>query len=96
MGWVREPEKSEEQRRNPADKFFDSVAGRNGPEGVGTVHNEFVIYNRQLCYPLYTIAYERSEERERHEYQLVPVSDPFALARSRIPSFAWTSDHPPR
>jgi len=51
---LREPEKEPVLRRNPEDNFFDSVVSR--PNAV----NEFVIYNRNQCIPLYLIQYTKT------------------------------------
>jgi len=50
---VREPKKTRVQQRNHEDLFFDSVVSR--PTAV----NEFVIYNRNQCVPLYLIHYTK-------------------------------------
>jgi hypothetical protein len=90
MSYVREPGKTAEQQRNSKDEFFDSVAGRNGTEGS----NEFVIYNRAYCYPLYTITYENESSAPPAPVAPPPVlapTDPYTLARASLPSsFLWT------
>jgi hypothetical protein len=80
--YVKEYKKSDEQKRVPGDGTFDSIMTRNGPEG----NNEFVIYNRQHCCPLYTITYDKNPDRA-----LLPKSaDPYNDCRFTIPPFVWT------
>ncbi|KAJ3122238.1 E3 ubiquitin-protein ligase dtx3l [Physocladia obscura] len=50
---VREPPKTEAQKRNKDDLFFDSIVSKP------STANEYVIYNAAQCYPLYAISYTR-------------------------------------
>ncbi|XP_037043251.1 uncharacterized protein LOC119079443 [Bradysia coprophila] len=52
--FVREPEKVSQQKRNFNDQFFDSIVAR--PAG----YNEYVIYNRYQCCPIYQVKYDRN------------------------------------
>ncbi|KAJ3378255.1 hypothetical protein HDU84_007713 [Entophlyctis sp. JEL0112] len=74
---VREPAKSFLQMRNKNDLFFDSIVSQ--PKGF----SEYVIFNTNHCYPLYTISYDRSllSSSSNGLFQEEP---------SRIPYFAWT------
>jgi len=47
---VREPPKVPSQQRCPTDLFFDSLIG-------GATMNEYVIFNRNQCCPLYAVTY---------------------------------------
>jgi len=77
--FVREPPKETKQMRNHHDMFFDSITGR--PKGV----NEYVIYNRFQCVPVYAISYQVGNGTgEILEY----VHE----ARSQTPPFAWKQE----
>lgn len=76
--FVREPAKTNEQKRNHSDLFFDSIVGR--PAGV----NEYVIYNRYQCCPLYTVAYSKIGMSGHGQ-------DSLAKVRGVSPPFAWTT-----
>lgn len=56
--FVREPEKGKDQKRNFNDSFYDSIVGRPGGP-----NNEYVIYNRYQCVPMYQIKYQRTGAR---------------------------------
>jgi len=72
---VKEPNKIEAQKRNHTDLTFDSITDR--PKDV----NEYVIYNRSQCYPLYVFEYQRAEG---------PVNyNNLTHARAQLPPFAW-------
>ncbi|KAJ3031821.1 UNVERIFIED_CONTAM: hypothetical protein HDU68_012327 [Siphonaria sp. JEL0065] len=54
---VREPQKTESQKRNKNDMFFDSIVAQpGGPNGP----NEYVIYNSHQCVPVYAVSYSRA------------------------------------
>lgn len=74
--FVREPEKAKEQKRNFNDLFFDSIVAR--PAGF----NEYVIYNRYQCCPLYQIKYMRND-------RVGSSSSAFNLAAQKLPPIAW-------
>lgn len=72
---VREPEKHEKEMRNLKDHFFDSIVGR--PAG----YNEYVIYNRHQCCPLYEVEFKRTGS------ETIPVNTEYAV--KSLPPFAW-------
>ncbi|KAJ3283093.1 E3 ubiquitin-protein ligase dtx3l [Rhizoclosmatium sp. JEL0117] len=76
---VREPLKSDAQKRNKSDLFFDSIVAQPNP-GV----NEYVIYNSHQCLPLYAITYNRAT---------VGANGP--SAQMSFPPFAWRSPGDP-
>ncbi len=57
--FVREPVKSDPMKRNHSDLFFDSIVGRPASSA-----NEYVVYNRHQCVPLYVIHYTAGKERK--------------------------------
>ncbi|XP_037025212.1 uncharacterized protein LOC119066711 isoform X2 [Bradysia coprophila] len=77
---VREPEKHEKEMRNLKDLFYDSIVGR--PAG----YNEYVIYNRHQCCPLYEVEFKRPVS------ETVPVNATYAV--KNLPPFAWLPDDP--
>jgi len=90
----REPKKTKPQMRNHMDLFFDSLVGR--ARGLGS--NEFVIFNRNQCCPLYSItyikplfpevlAYKASNLHQQQVYNVVTKT--YSSARTTLPPFAW-------
>ncbi|KAJ6647714.1 E3 ubiquitin-protein ligase DTX3L [Pseudolycoriella hygida] len=66
--------------RNPRDIFYDSIIGR--PAG----YNEYVIYNRYQCCPLYEISYD-SQVVGKH------ILNHFNNATDELPPFIWLPDN---
>ncbi|KAG4070407.1 hypothetical protein HA402_006549 [Bradysia odoriphaga] len=81
--FVREPEKWPEQKRNFNDLFFDSIVGQ---PGVG-LDNEYVIYNRHQCCPLYLVKYSPGNYTARANSD----SDVYVTSRKYLPPMGWTS-----
>lgn len=93
---VREPEKEKEIRRTPGDLFFDSIVGRPGP------HNEFVIYDKNRCCPLYAVSYHNRQQNyqfnfynmiQRQDHPNGGVEDKYQKARKTWPPFIWSTIH---
>jgi len=79
---VREPEKTPFQKRNPSDLFFDSIVGN--PTAAA---NEYVIYNRHQCVPLYLIHYSKHYRAGTQ----TDVGQMYTSARGGLPPFSWNS-----
>ncbi|KAG4070097.1 hypothetical protein HA402_013340 [Bradysia odoriphaga] len=81
---VREPMKMDIQKRHLNDLFFDSIAARPGND------NEFVIYNRYQCLPLYKVRYENSGTSDRNDQGGRKFDcDEYVQARKDLPEFCW-------
>ncbi|KAJ6641186.1 putative E3 ubiquitin-protein ligase DTX2 [Pseudolycoriella hygida] len=78
--FVREPEKAAAQRRHLNDRFFDSIVAR--PTG----HNEYVIFNRNQCCPIYIAQYNRQNH----------MQSTATTATRTLPPIAWVSSIPGR
>jgi deltex-like protein len=99
---VREPEKKGRQKRNQTDLFFDSIVGRHST-GNGEF-NEYVIYNRKQCCPLYLVSYQKQMNspsmsilQERPQPSASSgYEDAYQKARTTLPPFAWTNGTPNR
>ncbi|KAG4067546.1 hypothetical protein HA402_005318 [Bradysia odoriphaga] len=74
--FVREPEKVSQQKRNFNDHFFDSIVAR--PAG----HNEYVIYNRYQCCPIYQVKYDRNTVAGGS-------ASTFQSSSQKLPPIAW-------
>jgi deltex-like protein len=79
--YVREPQKTRAQQPNHGDLFFDSIVGR-----PAATANEFVIYDRNQCCPMYAVTYQRGTN---HPFGFGPQNDRFSGARAQVPPFAW-------
>ncbi|XP_021968355.1 uncharacterized protein LOC110863369 isoform X2 [Folsomia candida] len=82
---VREPEKSKNQKRNYNDSFFDSIVARPASD------NEYVIYNRYQCCPLYKINYQSATHMPSSSRN---SQNSTASFRSKLPPLAWKPSAP--
>ncbi|KAG4070111.1 hypothetical protein HA402_013354 [Bradysia odoriphaga] len=81
---VREPKKMDIQKRHLNDLFFDSIAARPAND------NEFVIYNRYQCLPLYKVRYENSGTSDRNDHGGRKFDcDEYVQARKDFPELCW-------
>ncbi|XP_037029772.1 uncharacterized protein LOC119069739 [Bradysia coprophila] len=81
---VREPAKGDVQRRNFNDLFFDSIVGR-----PAVTDNEFVLYDRNQCIPLYMVEYENPSRLDvLHSVQSFDSRE-YVQARKDLPPFCW-------
>ncbi|KAJ6644329.1 hypothetical protein Bhyg_09296, partial [Pseudolycoriella hygida] len=81
---VREPEKKRMEKRNFNDLFFDSIVGQPGQGG----DNEYVIYNRYQCCPLYIADYLPGAYTQRTSLN----SAAYVMSRKYFPPFSWISE----
>ena len=81
----REPEKSANQKRSPSDLFFDSIVGRPANS------NEYVVFNRNHCVPIYLIHYTRKSFLRGGSPSKTDYGKLYTTARSSLPPFRWTS-----
>ncbi|KAG4077876.1 hypothetical protein HA402_013810 [Bradysia odoriphaga] len=86
MDLVREPAKKDVQMRNFNDLFFDSIVGR-----PGLTDNEYVLYDRNQCIPLYMVEYEKPSLRDALHSAHSFDSRDYVQARKDLPPFCWKS-----
>ena len=85
-GNTREPEKAANQKRNGTDLFFDFIVARQA------MANDFVLFNRHLCVPLYLVHYSKQKANRGKSQIKAQVTDTAKMyndAWSRLPPFSW-------
>ncbi|XP_037038602.1 uncharacterized protein LOC119076064 [Bradysia coprophila] len=87
FGSLKEPEKLPAERRYIDDNNFDSAMGQ-------LKFNEYAVYNRYQCYPLYRVVYSRLQSRFDHSSDYV-TPPPFRwLAENEFRKLADNSTWP--
>lgn len=77
--------KKEHQKRNHLDLSFDSIVGRPNSRN----RNEYVIFDRRRCYPMYAVTYSSAAGHGPMEGG-VRLNPQYARWYDILPPFSWT------